>query len=66
MHERIPTALLVIRAWSEHGSSPLRARIRVTADVSSGFQHTLTLADEDEVVGAVRTFLQDVISHSGE
>jgi hypothetical protein len=66
MDENIPTALLVIRAWSEHGSAaPLRAQIRVTADVSSGYQHTLTLADPDQVLDAVRSFLEDVVCHSG-
>jgi hypothetical protein len=58
-------ALLTIRAWCEEGSSnPLRAEIRMTRDVSSGFQSALTVAQRERVVEAVRTFLEDVLSSS--
>ena len=61
-----PTALLTIRAWCEDGSEhPLRAEIHLTQDVSSGFQHALTLADSVRVVDAVRGFLEDLVSSSG-
>ncbi|HEX8770495.1 MAG TPA: hypothetical protein VF711_06990, partial [Acidimicrobiales bacterium] len=43
-----PTGLLVIRAWVERGSSePLRAQIRLSTDVSAGFERTLTVARAD-------------------
>ena len=56
------TGLLIIRAYSEAGSSsPLRAEIRLTRDVSAGIERTLNLADKDRVVQAVRTWLDDVL-----
>jgi hypothetical protein len=40
------TGLLIIRAYSEaDSSSPLRAEIRLTRDVSAGIERTLNLAD---------------------
>lgn len=61
-----PTALLTIRAWCEDGSEhPLRAEIRLTKDVSSGFQDSLTVADAEQVVDAVRGFLEELLSSSG-
>jgi len=60
-------ALLTIRAWCEEGSeSPLRAEIRLTGDVASGFQTRLTVAHAESVVNAVRVFLEDVLSPSDE
>lgn len=60
-------ALLTIRAWCEAGSeSPLRAEIRLTQDVGSGFQTRLTAARTETVVNAVRVFLEDVLSPSAE
>ena len=56
------TGLLIIRAYSEAGSSsPLRAEIRLTRDVSAGIERTLNLADKERVVHAVRTWLDDVL-----
>jgi hypothetical protein len=61
-----PTALLTIRAWREDGSEhPLRAEIRLTNDVASGFQRALTLADTARVLEAVRGFLDDLLSSPG-
>jgi hypothetical protein len=61
------TAFLTIRAWCEDGSErPLRAEIRLTNDVASGFQDSLTVADTERVLQAVRGFLEDVLSSSGE
>jgi hypothetical protein len=58
-------ALLTIRAWCEDRSDdPLRAEIRLTKDVSSGFQHHLTVAHTETVVAAVRAFLEDVLLSS--
>jgi hypothetical protein len=60
------TALLTIRAWREDGSEhPLRAEIRLTNDVTSGFQHALTVADTERVLEAVRGFLEDLLSPPG-
>ena len=57
------TALLIIRAWIEHGSlKPLRAQIRLTTDVSLGFESELTLTDMAAVCDAVETWLRDVCS----
>lgn len=56
------TALLTIRAWCEEGShSPLRAQLRSTSDVSSGFRSTVTVTDIDEALRAVRAFLEEVV-----
>ena len=57
------TGLLVIRAWIEEGSSePLRAHIRLTTDVSSGFEQTMTLSQVPAVCEAVETWLGNVLS----
>ncbi len=57
------TALLIIRAWMEEGSpEPLRAQIRLTSDVSSGFERTLTLAQADEVCATVKAWLAEVLA----
>ena len=59
------TALLIVRAWLERGSlDPLRARIRLTTDVSAGFEQELTLTDVKTVSLAVETWLQDVLAAS--
>jgi len=59
------TGLLIIRAWIEEGSSePLRARIRLTTDVSSGFQQDMTLSQVPAVCEAVETWLGDMLSGS--
>jgi hypothetical protein len=56
------TALLIIRAWLEHGSlKPLRAQIRLTTDVSHGLdEKELTLTDVAAVGDAVEAWLLDV------
>lgn len=55
-------ALLTIRTWCEEGSSkPLRAEIRMTRDVSSGFQTVWTVAERAEVIDAVKAFLNGVL-----
>jgi hypothetical protein len=57
------TGLLIIRAWVEEGSSePLRAQVRLTADVSIGFERTLTLARPEAVCDTVRAWLADVLN----
>jgi hypothetical protein len=57
------TGLLLIRAWVEPGSSsPLRAQIRLTADVSRGFERSLTVAQEEAVVEAVKAWLSEMLA----
>ena len=59
------TALLTIRAWCEEGSQhPLRAEIRLADDVAFGFRSTLTFVHAEEVVEAVRDFLDSVLCPS--
>ena len=57
------TALFIVRAWVEPGSSrPLRAHIRITNDVSAGFQKEVTLAEVTGVCGEVETWLLGVLA----
>lgn len=56
------TGLLIIRAWREQDlANPLRAQLRMTTDVSQGFSRSVNLADIDEIVRAVRAWLQEVL-----
>lgn len=56
------TGLVIIRAWIEAGSvQPLRAQIRLTTDVSAGFERTLTLSGADEVCATVQEWLDDIV-----
>ena len=60
-------ALLTIRAWCEEGSTdPLRAEIRFTRDVSSGFQTALTVAHTEKAMNVVQAFLEEVLSSADE
>lgn len=60
------TGLLIIRAWTEQGSSdPLRAQVRLSSDVSVGIERTLTLVRADDVCAAVREWLA-VMSRGAE
>ena len=62
-----PTGLLIIRAWIEEGSSePLRAQIRLTTDISTGIQNTLTLARAEEVCATVQEWLARISSVAGQ
>lgn len=57
------TALMIIRAWTEEGSAkPLRVQIRLTSDVSAGFEKDLTFAGSEEVCAAVDAWLRDVLA----
>lgn len=52
--------LLIIRAWIERGSpEPLRAHIRLTTDVSAGFERSLTLTRAEDVCATVAEWLAD-------
>jgi hypothetical protein len=60
---RIRTGLLVIQVWVEPGSSsPLRAQVRLTTDVAHGFERSLTLTQEQEVVAAVQAWLSETLA----
>lgn len=54
--------LLVIRARLEEGSpSPLRAEVRITKDVSGGFERVLNLSNTDDVIEIVAEWLQQIV-----
>jgi hypothetical protein len=62
MHACFRTALLIVRAWVERGSSaPLRANIRLAKDVSGKFEPEVTVASPAAGAEAVRVFLQEVV-----
>ena len=55
--------LFLIRAWIEPGSSsPLRAQIRRTTDVSQGFEQRLTVAEKEAVVAAVQAWMSEMLA----
>jgi hypothetical protein len=57
--------LLIVRVWVEEGSSePLRAHVRLTTDVSSGFEQGMTLSQVPAVCHAVETWLGNVLAAS--
>ena len=57
--------LFVIRAWLEPGSSsPLRAQIHRTTDVSQGFEQRLTVAEREVVVAAVQAWMSQMLAGS--
>jgi hypothetical protein len=59
---RTRTGLLIIRVWIEYGTlSPLRAQIRLTTDVSGGFERRLTVAHEKAVGEAVQAWLSEML-----
>ena len=65
MSDTTGTALLAIRVWCEEGSRhPLRAEIRLTHDVAVGFRSTMRFIQADDVVEAVRDFLDTVLCSS--
>jgi hypothetical protein len=56
------TGLAIIRAWVEPGSSsPLRVQIRLSTDVSQGFEQSLTAAEKEAVVEAVQAWLEAML-----
>ena len=57
------TALLIIRAWIEEGSpEPLRAQVRLTADVARGFEASSTLAEAEAICATVQAWLADLVA----
>ena len=62
---RSPTGLLIIRAWVETGSSkPLRARLRLTTDISEGITREMTFAEISSISEEVEAWLHDVLLNS--
>jgi len=56
------TGLMIIRAWVEPGSlRPLRARIRLTTNVGTGFESEMMLSDLPAITTAVELWIQDVL-----
>jgi hypothetical protein len=56
-------ALLIIRAWVERGSAkPLRARVRVSNDVSNGFDKTTTVTTPAEGGAMVKDWLEELVA----
>jgi hypothetical protein len=63
--DRGRTGLMVIRAWIEEGSTkPLRAQVRHTIDVRTGFEAESTLTEPERVVAEVRAFLTSLSTPS--
>jgi hypothetical protein len=57
------TGLLIIRARCEETSfQPLRAHIRLTTDISSGFETSMTLTQVAAVSKTVETWLDDFLT----
>ena len=57
------TGLMIIRAWVEEGSrEPLRVQLRLTTDVSKGFEQTLNLSDVETASAAVERWLSGVLA----
>jgi hypothetical protein len=53
------TGLLIIRAWTEPGSTdPLRAQVRHTTDVEAGFDRVVTFCRPDDVTALVSAWLK--------
>ena len=61
------TGLLIIRAWTEAGSSaPLRAQLSTTADVAAGFDRRSVHTDPDEVGKEVQSWLREILAAGSE
>jgi hypothetical protein len=55
------TGVFIIRAWLEPASTePLRARIRLTNDISAGIERTLTVAQASAVTALVAAWLATI------
>lgn len=53
---------MIIRVWVEEGSAqPLRARIRLTDDVASGVERSMTLTRVNAVCRVVQEWLEEML-----
>lgn len=58
-----PTGLFIVRAWVEQGSKKtLRAHVRLTTNVSTGFEREVTLTNVEDVCTTVDLWLRDVLA----
>ena len=56
------TALMMIRAWVERGSSaPLRVTLRHTKDVANGIEQSVTFTTPEAGAAAVKIWLDEVV-----
>jgi hypothetical protein len=61
-----PTGVLIIRTWIESGSAePLRARLRITSDISKGIERTITLTESESVLLMVAGWLEEMLANGG-
>ncbi len=59
------TGILIIRAWIEPGSSsPLRAQIQLTTDVSQGFERSLAVTEIEAITATVQAWLSELLASS--
>ncbi|MEA2973771.1 MAG: hypothetical protein QOG82_2229 [Actinomycetota bacterium] len=57
------TGLLTIRVWMEEGSTePLRAEVRISTDVSAGFERIVTFTRPEQVCATVAAWLAGMLS----
>ncbi|MER7192857.1 hypothetical protein [Streptomyces flaveolus] len=57
------TGVMIIRVWVEEGSAqPLRAHVRVTADIASGVERSMTLTRVDAVCRMIQEWLEEMIT----
>ena len=53
--------LFIVRAWYEPGStSPFRAQVRITSDISRGLERTLSFSDPQSVQKAIAAWLAGI------
>lgn len=56
------TGVMIIRVWVEEGSvQPLRAHIRLTDDVVSGVERSMTLTRVNAVCQVVQEWLEEML-----
>ncbi|MGC0378405.1 MULTISPECIES: hypothetical protein [unclassified Streptomyces] len=57
------TGVMIIRVWVEEGSAqPLRAHVRLTDDIVSGAERSMTLVRVDAVCRTVREWLEGMLT----
>lgn len=60
------TGVLIIRVWVEEGSAePLRAHLRMTNDITSDIERSMTLTRPDAVCRVVWDWLEEMVTDPG-
>lgn len=60
------TGVLIIRVWVEEGSAePLRAHLRMTNDITSDIERSMTLTRPDTVCRVVWDWLEEMVTDPG-